>query len=73
MYFFSVLKQASGFYCKKNRAVQGFEPWTSPTQTENHTTRPNGLLKSIISFPRGENDGLIKLVFLNFQQQLSIG
>ena len=25
-------------------AVQGFEPWTSPTQTENHTTRPNGQL-----------------------------
>ena len=35
-----------GFYRPRlndaKRAVQGFEPWTSRTQTENHTTRPNG-------------------------------
>ena len=38
---------------EKIRAVPGFEPGTSPTQTENHTSRPNGRRKKSDSLLRG--------------------
>jgi hypothetical protein len=31
----------NGFFSKRPRGIQGIEPWTSKTQTLNHTTRPN--------------------------------
>ena len=49
------------FHEKKWGGIQGIEPWTSKTQTLNHTTRPD---------PRVKRRGIVgPFIFLEFSAQ----